>query len=211
MDADRLEKHTGSRLPGECTTGTTRPRKPGRKPVLWALPATLSVIAASWTAPPSLTAQTPHTENTLRLAPDASPPSATIDQFSFLQGEWTAQGLGGEVDELWSRPTSGTMVGAFRLIQDDQVAFYEIFALEEEENTVVLRLKHFNPGPGLPGWEERDQETTFRLVRVGSNEAWFGGLTYRLTDPDTLLVYLALRSSDGELREEAFHFSRVPR
>lgn len=211
MCADSLVKGSGSSDPSESTVRKARTRMTGGTAALPVLLTALSVVAAAWIAPDPLAAQVPNTENTLRLEDDDTSLPARIDQFSFLQGEWTGEGLGGEVDELWSRPASGTMVGAFRLIREGRVVFYEIFALEEEEGTVVLRLKHFDPGPGLPGWEERDRETLFRLVRVEGNVAWFRGLTFRLADPDTLLVHLALRSGDGPLREEVFHFSRIHR
>jgi hypothetical protein len=188
---------------------------PAAAVVLLFLPALLGVCPPRERGPGALTigtllAQVPHTENTLRLEPGAASPPARVDDFGFLQGRWVGEGLGGAVDELWSRPAAGTMVGAFRLIREERVVFYEIYALEEEEETVALRIKHFDPGPGLPGWEARDRETLFRLVAVEEDVAWFSGLTFRLADPNTLLVHLALRSSDGEVREERFHFQRVP-
>ncbi len=155
-------------------------------------------------------AQTRHTEHTLLPEAGAGPPSARIEDFAFLEGHWTGEGMGGEAEELWSRPAAGTMVGAFRLIREGGVVFYELFALEEDEGSVVLRLKHFDPGPGLPGWEERDQDFSFPLVRVTPRAAWFGGLTFHLSHPDTLMVYLAIRSGEGVLREERFQLRRVP-
>lgn len=114
------------------------------------------------------------------------------------------------MDELWSGPAAGSMVGTFRLVREGQVSFYELFALEEEHGTVALRVKHFNPGPGLPGWEEREQDVAFPLVKLEGRTAWFNGLTYRLEGPDTLVIYLALRSGEGPVREEAFRLVRVP-
>jgi hypothetical protein len=159
----------------------------------------------------TLGAQSPSTENTVRLDSGRASPPTGIEAFSFLEGRWEGQGLGGRVDEVWSAPAAGTMAGAFRLIQDGRVVFYEFLALEEEDDTVVFRLKHFNPGPGLPGWEERDADTTFRLVRIEPGAAWFSGLTLRLAEPDSLVIHLAIRSPDGTVREEAFHLRRMGR
>lgn len=166
------------------------------------------VVALALPSSPAAGAQSTLTEHTLRLDSAQSPPPARIGDFAFLEGRWSGEGLGGEADELWSRPAAGTMIGAFRLIREREVVFYEIYALEEHEGTVVFRLKHFDPGPGLPGWEERDEESTFRLVRVEPDRAWFHGLTLHRQGPDTLLVHLALRGGDGVLREEAFRFRR---
>lgn len=175
----------------------------GMRLLTFALVSSAPALAGPGTA----VAQTELTEHTLRLDEGSSSPEASIDQFAFLQGRWVGEGLGGEADEMWSRPAAGTIAGTFRLIRDGAVVFYEIYALEEHEGSVVLRLKHFDPGPGLPGWEEREEEVTFRLVRVEGERAWFSGLTYHLEDEDTLTVYLAL-TSDGETREEVFRFRR---
>jgi hypothetical protein len=158
--------------------------------------------------PGALAAQSPHTTHTLRLDSGQVSPPAAIEAFAFLEGSWQGEGMGGQVDELWSAPAAGTMAGTFRLVRDGQVVFYEFLALEEDGGTVVFRLKHFDPGPGLRGWEATDRETLFRLVRVGPHVAWFHGLTLRLNDPNTLTIHLALRR-DGELHEEAFRFQRT--
>lgn len=188
----------------EDATSTTHLRPGGRRYVAAAL-LLMAALAADAT---TVEAQSSLTEHTLRLDSGRSSPPARIDEFSFLEGGWSGEGLGGEADEVWSQPAAGTMVGAFRLIREGEVVFYEIYALEEHESTVVLRLKHFDPGPGLPGWEERDEETTFRLVRVEPNRAWFHGLTLHLRAPDELVVHLALRAGDAPIREEAFRFRR---
>lgn len=174
-----------------------------RVPLVLLLP-----FAALPAAPNGLGAQSPLTANTLALDSGAVSPPARASDFAFLTGRWTGEGLGGLVDELWSPPAAGTMVGAFRLTQDGRPTFYEFFALEEHEGTVVLRLKHFDPGPGLPGWEEKDAETLFRLVRVEPDVAWLNGLTFRREGPDTLTIFLALRSA-GVLREEVFRLRRA--
>jgi hypothetical protein len=149
------------------------------------------------------------TSNTVRLDSLAASPPARIQDFAFLTGRWMGPGLGGETEELWSSPAAGTMAGTFRLIESGKVAFYEFFALEEHEGSVALRLKHFYPGPGLRGWEERDRDTSFRLVRVEDGKAWFHGLTYLREGPDTLVIYLALRGADQVLREEVFRLRRA--
>lgn len=166
------------------------------------------LLACAWAAPTAAGAQSTLTEHTLRLDEGQPSPPASIGDFAFLEGGWSGEGLGGEADEVWGRPAAGTMFGAFRLIREGEVDFYEIYALEEHEGTVVFRLKHFEPGPGLPGWEEREEEVTFRLVRVEPERAWFHGLTFHREGPDSLVVHLALRNAEGVLSEQAFRFRR---
>lgn len=180
----------------------------GRRPLVL---ATLVLVGVGGGAPGAVGAQSPLTHNTLQLDSGAVSAPARASDFSFLTGRWTGQGLGGEVEELWGAPAAGTMVGTFRLVEGGRPTFYEFFALEEHEGTVAFRLKHFDPGPGLPGWEERDRETLFRLVRVEGDTAWFHGLTFQREGPDALTIFLALRGADRVLREEVFRLTRAGR
>ncbi len=148
-------------------------------------------------------AQEKLTENTFKKV--EMPPVASIDDFGFLAGVWRGTGMGGEVEETWTEPLAGSMVGTFKLVQGGEASFYELMVIAERGHTVDLRLKHFNAD--MTGWEEKDSFLTFSLVGVAENEARFGGLTYRLTDDDRLEVYLAMRRG-GESHEVAFTFER---
>lgn len=148
------------------------------------------------------------TANTIPAA--ARPgPEATLDDVRWLAGEWTGTGLGGAVDESWSAPAGGAMMGMFRLLVDGKPSFYEFFTLVEEDGSLALKLKHFNPD--MTGWEEKDGFVTFRLARLEADTAWFGGLTYRRAAADRLEIFLALRDRSGTVREETFVLQRRAR
>lgn len=156
-------------------------------------------------APPSGQGTTP---NTLRL-PDGSPrPAARVADLAWLAGHWTGEGLGGRIEEVWSAPDGGAMVGYFRLVKDDKPVFYEILTLMETEGSVEMRLKHVSPD--MTGWEEKAAFVTFKLVKQDATGAYFSGLTFRRISPDRLEAYLALRNrADGTVREEKFVYRRV--
>ena len=156
----------------------------------------------------TLPAQEKLTEHTLELGDGGKSPPARVTDFAWLEGQWQAEALGGDAEETWSPPSAGTMVGMFRLIQDEKAAFYEIFTLTEEGSTVLLRLKHFHPD--LTGWEEKDETVDFPLVAFDDGQVFFDGLTYQRRGPDEIQVYLAMRTKDGLVREEAFTYRRVP-
>lgn len=163
----------------------------------------LALLAAS-----PLAAQRPQTENTLTRDPAIAPPAAQLADIAWLAGHWVGEGLGGQVEEIWSPPAAGSMMGVFRLMQGDSVAFYEIMTVQPHEGSLAMVLKHFNRD--LTGWEERDQVVTFPLLRVTPDAAFFDGLTVRHPAPDRLDIYVVVRGREGTLREETFRYTRAP-
>jgi Domain of unknown function (DUF6265) len=175
-------------------------------PLLWTaiVVAAIASSAFAQTPPPSTAGTTP---NTLSLPKDAPRPAAKVADLAWLAGTWTGEGLGGEIDEVWSAPGGGAMVGYFRLVKDGKPVFYEILTLLEVEGSVELRLKHVNPD--MTGWEEKQNYVTFRLVKHDATGAYFSGLTFRRVNPDLMEGYLALRDqSTKQVREEKFVYRR---
>jgi hypothetical protein len=146
-----------------------------------------------------------HADVDVRTAePGAAPPPAKIEQFAWLAGTWVGRGLGGEVDEAYSAPVAGAMIGYFRLVKDGKPVFYEMITLFEDAGSVLLRLKHFHPD--LVGWEEKDKSVDFKLLAVEGQTAHFHGLTFK-REGDVLLCALALRFKDGTRKIEQFRYT----
>lgn len=146
------------------------------------------------------------TTNTLTAPADVPSPPATVQDMAWLAGQWTGPGLGGVCEENWSAPAGGAMMGMFRLVKDGAVVFYEFLTLVEQEGSLVLKLKHFNPD--LTGWEEKKDFVSFRLLRRTPEAMLFDGLTFKRMGPDRFDVFLALRGKDGSVREERFEMRR---
>lgn len=150
------------------------------------------------------------TPNTLRLPAEAPRPKASVTDLAWLAGRWTGEGLGGRIEETWSTPDAGSMVGYFRLVKEGKPVFYEIMTILEVDGSLQLRLKHINPD--MTGWEEKNDFVTFRLVKQDDTGVWFDGLTFRRTGPDTMDGYLALRNrTTGTVSEEKFTYRRENR
>jgi len=164
----------------------------------------LIVLLAGQAAPPAVVPGS--TPNTRRLAEGAPRPAAKVSDFAWLAGIWAGEGLGGQVDEVWSAPTGGTMVGHFRLVRDGKPVFYELLTLVEVEGSVEMRLKHMNPD--MTGWEEKSAFVTFKLVTVDDTGAYFGPFTIRRTGPDSWDGFLAMQQG-GQTREQKFSFQRM--
>ena len=169
---------------------------------------TFLILALSALVTSAQARQEGSTPNTLKLAEGAARPAARVADLAWLEGRWTGEGLGGRIEETWSAPDGGAMVGYFRLVKDGKPVFYEIMTLIEAESSVEMRLKHVNPD--MTGWEEKNGFVTFKLVKHDATGAYFSGLTFRRMSPDVMESYLALRNkADGTVREEKFVYRRV--
>jgi hypothetical protein len=164
--------------------------------ILVALVAAFSLNAGETPAPKVLT-----------LNEDAKPAPARIEDLAWIEGHWRGTGLGAVAEEVWSAPEAGAMMGMFRLIRDGKLSFYEILTLSQEGESVLLRIKHFNPD--LTGWEEKDRSVEFRLVRLEPRHAWFDGLTFERPDDDTLRVTVRVTDrKNGSSRDEELVYTR---
>lgn len=147
-------------------------------------------------------AESPHTG---QLADDQPAARARIEDFSWLEGRWLGSGFGDLSEEHWQPAKAGSMLGLYRQHKDNKPMFYEFMLLTQVNDTVELRIKHFNPD--LTGWEEKDEYLTFRLIGVKPNEARFSGLTFS-RQADKLTIYLALRHDDEKVSEAVFSLNR---
>ncbi len=129
---------------------------------------------------------------------------ATVQQIAWISGAWVGKGLGGTVEEHWTKPGGGSLVGVFRLIGADQkMKVCELLMIEQRGKHVVYSFRHF--GPGHKPWEELDKPRTFDLIRLTSNEAVFESavqtnpkrLTY--TRDDDKLAIRVQGETDGVL------------
>ena len=151
-------------------------------------------------------AQSRKTENTLELDDPAASPRATVDQVAWMAGSWEGEAFGGAVEEVWTPPSAGTMVGTFKLVHGGEPSMYEFQLVVEEAGSLVLKLKHYNAD--FSGWEEKDDFVSFPLVKLTEDTAYFRGLTYRRRGPDQLEVHVAIER-DGEVHEERLLLRRA--
>ena len=153
----------------------------------------------------SAAAAEPRTEHTFRLAGDETPPAASLADAGWLVGSWAGTAFGQRFEQVWSPPSAGSMVGTFKLIDGDTVSFYEILLLTVDDGTLSLKVKHFDPD--FSAWEEKEEFTQFRLVKLGDAELHFSGLSFYRRDDDNIDGYIVMRSGD-EIREEKLVYKR---
>ena len=147
------------------------------------------------------------TENTLRLDKDQKSPKAGVEEMAWLAGGWEGIGLGGTVEELWTKPKAGVMMGMFRLIKDNKPVFYEFLTFSVADGKLMLRLKHFTGE--MVSWEEKEKTVNFRFVKNVGNRYYFQGLTFESVSKNELRIYLALRQKDKSYKEMFFKFTKI--
>ena len=148
-----------------------------------------------------ITAQT-HTRS---LGTSPSPP-AQLSDVSWLAGHWIGEGMGQTVEEIWTPPLGRSMMGAFKMMDGDEIVFYELCIIMEHEGSLLFRLKHFTDE--LKGWDEKDQTVDFPLVEIAKDVVYFDGLTLKRISEDELHIYVVIGHDDGTTEETLFSYLR---
>lgn len=139
-------------------------------------------------------------------APPARPVS--IDDAAWLAGHWVGEGLGGQVEETWSPPQAGQMVGHFRLVRAGAPVFYELMLIDVQEGGLRLRVKHFNPD--FTGWEERGAWHAFTPRSAAPDDLRFDGLRYERVG-ETMTATVRIQQERASRPENVvFRFRRTP-
>jgi hypothetical protein len=138
-------------------------------------------------------------------------PPASVAELAWIAGDWQGQKDGDSLDETWSAPAAGTMMGMFRWIKDGKVQMYELLSIQDSAKGPVLFLRHFNPD--FTGWEEKDAPVRCPISGGGPGEAVFAcegrptRLIFRRTGDSSITVLLE-RQQDGKARTDEFLYTR---
>jgi hypothetical protein len=117
---------------------------------------------------------------------ESSPTS--LSEVAWIAGTWIGGAGDSFIEERWSQPVGGEMIGTFRMLESGEPVFYEFMRLATEPAGVVLQIKHF--GADLTAWEDAAETVDFELDQATDNRAVFVSikdglpetLTYRRTN-----------------------------
>ena len=123
-----------------------------------------------------------------------------------ISGHWRGEAFGGITEEIWSPPFGESMMFVFKLTLGDSVLFYESGAIMEEDESLILKLKHFNRD--FTGWEEKNETVDFRLVKVETNKLYFEGFTFEKINIDEINIYVDIEDKEGNISETKFNYRR---
>lgn len=141
----------------------------------------------------------------MSLDEGASSPAAALAEVAWVAGHWKGKAFGGDTEEIWSKPTAGSMMGSFKLSEGDAVIFYELCLFREVDKTVLFQLKHF--GADLKGWEEQNETVDFPLVKMTEDAAYFDGITFERISDNEMHVYVRIEE-DGTVEDVQFVYHR---
>ncbi|UMB61309.1 DUF6265 family protein [Lutibacter sp. A80] len=142
-------------------------------------------------------------QNTLKLGDNISP-NASINDISWIAGYWVGEAFGGITEEIWTAPLGKSMMGSFKLVVEDTVQFYELCTITEENNSLLLRIKHFDKD--LNGWEDKDTSIEFPLVKIEKNKVFFDDLTFEKISENELVIYVIFKEEGKDEVEMKFNY-----
>lgn len=98
-------------------------------------------------------------DNRLRLVGE----DPRLDPLSWLSGSWAGLAEGARVEEHWSVPAGGTMLGMNRTVAGGRTVFYEYLRIEATDDGIVYLASPLGRHP----------PTAFALVGMGEREVVF--------------------------------------
>ena len=97
--------------------------------------------------------------------------NASLNQLKFLTGAWRATANGETTEEIWGSVLGDSMVGHCQSVQENKTTLFEILAILEEKDKVLMRIKHFKTG--FVPWAEKAESGDLNLVSIDKNSATF--------------------------------------
>jgi hypothetical protein len=144
---------------------------------------------------------------TLLLKNKKDMPEASIENVSWIAGHWRGELFGGVVEEIWSPPFGGAMMGMFKHVVDGEITFYEFMTIVQESGSLVLKLKHFDSD--MTAWESKKKTINFPLVKITQEAVFFDAYTFQRIDANTIQCYLRTQRKGREMTEVDWIFRRV--
>jgi hypothetical protein len=145
-------------------------------------------------------------QNTLPFDSSLVSPAATLQDVAWVAGHWTGEAFGGITEEVWTAPLGGSMMCAFKLVVDGKIKFYELCTITEENNSLILKIKHFNSD--LKGWEDKDKSAEFPLVKITKNRVYFDEFTFEKISADDINIYVVIKQKNGQQEEVKFNYTK---
>lgn len=129
-----------------------------------------------------------------------------VERLAWLAGCWEASSGTTIIEEQWTSPRGGAMLGAGRTLRDGKLVAYEFLIVELRDSTVTL-VAH----------PSGQATTPFPAQAISDHAALFANPThdfpqrigYERRSADSLLTWIE-GSIGGEMQRSEFRYARVP-
>lgn len=135
-----------------------------------------------------------------------TPPALTVDTLAWMSGAWETESTSPRVEEQWTHPAGGTLLGCGRTLAEGKTVFFEFLRVETRAEGLVLVAQP----KGKAG-------TDFPLVEADREHAVFANpahdfpkrITYRRSGADGLVARVEGDGSEAEKAEEVRYRRRA--
>jgi hypothetical protein len=132
-------------------------------------------------------------------------PSPKLADVAWLQGCWTAVTPGRLIEENWTSPRGGSMIGVSRTIAGDSLAGYELVILYQRDST--LEYEAHPSGQPVATFSARTASTT-GVVFENPMHDFPQRVGYRRVGQDSLVAYIE-GVMGGRARRVEFPYARA--
>jgi hypothetical protein len=131
---------------------------------------------------------------------------ASLKDLAFLEGKWITENGGMTVEEIWSSPAGGMMVGVGKTMRGDKAVFFEFLRIEQRPGGEIVYIA-----------APRGQGTTeFKLTGGDGKKFIFENpqhdfpqkITYEKIDADTVRASIA-GPRNGKETVESWEYRRA--
>lgn len=139
--------------------------------------------------------------------------AGTLSDMKLLEGHWLGTFNDGPIEAVWSAPAGDNIVGFIRMMKNDKVTLYELFAFEQQERGPVAMVKHFKPG--LIGQEEKEKSDRYVFIEASKDRALFEKddasirIIYERRPNDQLVIRRGQKKDADWVFTDLFVFTRV--
>ncbi len=128
-----------------------------------------------------------------------------------MSGRWTLKHQWGDMEEYWSQPMGDNLMSSYRCVKDGKVIFYEFVVIEQEGDSPVMKMRHFNRGN--IAWEQKNAPQQYKMISISANKVTFASpdkqvkLSYQRTASNKLVVTLDEKDKKGNPHTELFNYT----
>ena len=140
----------------------------------------------------------------------AEGPSAKVSDLSWMTGHYKGDTANGSLEENWAEPEGGSIASLVRSTGGGATTMIELIVIEEEGNSLTLRLRQWDPGmkPRAEGFQvmELIEIADKKVVFKNTSDIGLQQLGYSLTgDQFTISIKTAQGGFDIPLTRQPAH------